>query len=54
MRFDPLQDGISRLDLIDSMGDDLSVVNEARASFEKVSTELSETDRGLQREAFKG
>jgi thymidylate synthase (FAD) len=47
MRFDPLQDGISKLELIDSMGDDLSVVNDARASFDKISTEWSQADRGL-------
>jgi thymidylate synthase (FAD) len=47
MRFDPLQDGISKLELIDSMGNDLSVVNDARASFDKISTEWSQSDRGL-------
>jgi thymidylate synthase (FAD) len=47
MKFDPLQDGISRLELIDSMGNDLSVVNDARASFDKQSTEWSEADRNL-------
>ncbi len=47
MKFDPLQDGISRLELIDSMGNDLSVVNDARASFDKQSTEWSGADRNL-------
>jgi thymidylate synthase (FAD) len=47
VKFDPLQDGISRLELIDSMGGDLSVVNDARASFDKQSTEWSEADRNL-------
>ena len=28
---DPLQDGKSRIELIDSMGGDLSIVNDARA-----------------------
>jgi thymidylate synthase (FAD) len=47
MKFDPLQDGISCLELIDSMGNDLSVVNDARSSFEKISTEWSNADRNL-------
>jgi thymidylate synthase (FAD) len=47
MKFDPLQDGISCLELIDSMGNDLSVVNDARASFDKQSAEWSEADRNL-------
>lgn len=47
MKFDPLQDGISSLELIDSMGNDLSVVNDARASFDKQSTEWSDADRNL-------
>lgn len=41
---DPLGDGKSRIQLIDYMGSDLSVVNDARASFEKESTELTERD----------
>jgi thymidylate synthase (FAD) len=41
---DPLDDGKSRIELIDSMGNDLSVVNDARASFEKTSSELNEKD----------
>ena len=41
---DPLDDGKSRIELIGSMGNDLSIVNDARASFEKVSLELSEKD----------
>ena len=41
---DPLQDGRSKIELIDSMGNDLSIVNDARASFEKTSEELSEKD----------
>jgi thymidylate synthase (FAD) len=47
MKFDPLQDNISCLQLIDSMGNDLSIVNDARASFEKESKEWSEGDRNL-------
>ena len=34
---DPLSDGKSRLELIDYMGNDLSIVNDARASFAKTS-----------------
>jgi thymidylate synthase (FAD) len=41
---DPLQDGKSRLELIDYMGNDLSVVNDARASFDKASEELTVKD----------
>ncbi|MEM6519137.1 MAG: FAD-dependent thymidylate synthase [Cyanobacteria bacterium P01_D01_bin.71] len=41
---DPLQDGKSRIELISYMGTDLDVVNDARASFEKISEELSEKD----------
>jgi thymidylate synthase (FAD) len=44
---DPLKDGKSRIELIDSMGSDLSVVNDARASFEKSSQQLSEKDLKL-------
>ena len=44
---DPLKDEKSRIELIDSMGNDLSVVNDARASFEKTSEELSEKDTKL-------
>lgn len=41
---DPLSDGKSRIELIDSMGTDLSIVNDARASFAKTSDELKEKD----------
>lgn len=41
---DPLKDGKSRIELIDSMGNDLSIVNDARASFEKTSSELNDKD----------
>jgi thymidylate synthase (FAD) len=41
---DPLNDGKSRIELIDSMGGDLSIVNDARASFEKSSAELDDND----------
>ena len=41
---DPLNDGKSRIELIDSMGGDLSIVNDARASFEKTSAELEKKD----------
>lgn len=41
---DPLNDGISRISLISSMGDDLTIVNDARTSFNKVSTELTDKD----------
>lgn len=41
---DPLKDGKSRIELLSSMGSDLDIVNDARASFDKVSTELDEKD----------
>ena len=41
---DPLNDGKSRIELIDSMGGDLSIVNDARASFDKTSDSLDEKD----------
>lgn len=47
--FDPLQDGISRIELIGSMGNDLSIVNDAKASFERVATEFGEKEEKLLR-----
>ena len=44
MHRDPLNDSKSRIELINSMGSDLSIVNDARASFEKSSDVLSEKD----------
>jgi thymidylate synthase (FAD) len=44
---DPLGDGKSRLELIASMGSDLDVVNDARASFEKIATEIGDKDEKL-------
>ncbi len=41
---DPLQDGKSRLELLSYMGSDLDIVNDARASFEKMSQTLDEKD----------
>lgn len=41
---DPLNDGKSRIELINFMGNDLSIVNDARASFEKTSDLLDERD----------
>ena len=41
---DPLNDGKSKIELIDCMGNDLSIVNDARASFAKTSDELNEKD----------
>jgi thymidylate synthase (FAD) len=40
-------DGIGFIELIDTFGDDLTVVNAARVSFAKESTELSKRDEGL-------
>lgn len=44
---DPLCDGISSIELVHVVGNDLSIVNAARVSYGKVSTEISERDRGL-------
>ncbi|MEM9271434.1 MAG: FAD-dependent thymidylate synthase [Cyanobacteria bacterium P01_F01_bin.143] len=41
---DPLKDGKSRIELINSMGNDLSIVNDARASFDKTSEKLNDKD----------
>ena len=41
---DPLNDRKSRIELINSMGNDLSIVNDARASFDKTSEKLVEKD----------
>jgi thymidylate synthase (FAD) len=40
-------DGIGFVELVDTFGDDLTVVNAARVSFAKESRELSARDRGL-------
>jgi thymidylate synthase (FAD) len=44
---DPLKDSKSSVELLDSMGNDLMVVNAARVSFAKVSTEINEADKKL-------
>ena len=49
MQIDPLGDGKSSLQLLDSMGNSLSVVNDARQSFDTESTEWSEADGKLLR-----
>ncbi len=41
---DPLEDGKSRIELLSYMGSDIDIVNDARASFDKVSTELDDKD----------
>lgn len=45
--YSPLGDGISALQLIDIMGRDLSVANDARSSFDRVSLEFSPKDAKL-------
>lgn len=47
MKIDPLEDGISSVELIGSLGDDLTVVNAARVSMLKHKTELDEKDAKL-------
>ena len=46
-QIDPLGDGTSCIELIDTMGTDLTVVNDARASFDRVSSTLDERDKKL-------
>lgn len=46
-RHDPLQDGISSVELIRVSGSDIEVVNAARVSYGKISTSLSERDKKL-------
>lgn len=46
-KIDPLGDGISSLELIRISGSDLDIVNAARVSYGKVSTELTERDEKL-------
>ena len=42
-----MDDGVGFMELIETFGDDLTVVNAARVSFDKVSTELNEADKRL-------
>src|SRR5258708_19633522 len=44
---DPLGDGISSVELVRISGSDLDVVNAARVSYGKISTEISERDKKL-------
>lgn len=44
---DPLHDSISKVELLEVMGNDLTVVNAARVSFNKESTQMCEADAKL-------
>lgn len=44
---DPLHDGISKVELLEVMGNDLTVVNAARVSFNKESNEMCDADAKL-------
>lgn len=44
---DPLEDGKSSVELLDYMGGDLAVANDARASFDRAELELTERGIGL-------
>ncbi|MGE0206238.1 MAG: FAD-dependent thymidylate synthase [Candidatus Babeliales bacterium] len=46
-KLDPLGDGISSVELIRISGSDLDIVNAARVSYGKVSTEVSDRDKNL-------
>lgn len=47
MKLDPLADGKSAIELIDRMGDDLQIVNDARVSYGKRSDTFTEKDKKL-------
>lgn len=47
MIYDPLQDNKSKLELIEYMGGELAIVNDARASFAKTTSSLSQKDIDL-------
>ena len=47
IKLDPLDDGISSVELISASGSDLDVVNAARVSYGKTATTLSEGDKKL-------
>ena len=42
-----MSDGVGFVEILETFGDDLTVVNAARVSFDKVSTELTEGDKKL-------
>lgn len=44
---DPLQDGISRIELLSYMGGDLDIVNDAKASFNRVAQEVGDRESRL-------
>lgn len=44
---DPLEDGVSKVELIDQLGNDLTVVNSARVSMDKKHTVFTEGDEKL-------
>lgn len=46
-KLDPLEDGISSIELVRVSGSDVDVVNAARVSFGKVVTKISENDKKL-------
>lgn len=47
LNIDPLNDGISSIELIRVAGSDLDIVNAARVSYNKISTQLTERDKKL-------
>lgn len=46
-KLDPLQDGLSSIELVRVSGNDIDVVNAARVSFGKLVTELTDRDKKL-------
>ena len=52
-KLDPLEDGISSLELVRHSGSDVDVVNAARVSFGKVVTQMNERDVKLVRYLMK-
>ncbi len=47
IKYSPLNDGISSIELIEVLGTDLTVVNAARVSMGKVKSEFDDSDKGL-------
>src|SRR5205814_10128161 len=45
--YDPLNDNISSVELVRVSGSDLDIVNAARVSYGKISTEVTERDKKL-------
>lgn len=47
LKLDPLEDGISSIELVRVSGSDIDIVNAARVSYGKLSTEITDRDKKL-------